>query len=117
MGGIFTGGQSQITAILLGWVMDDDEMANEVAAGGGPRRREGLILSANAMIQHMSFADCLADHFNLGCHRIGHKSVPKRTASRGNRCYLYFVHGVERVVAAELRGSADVLPDSRGQAG
>ena len=55
MGGIFTGGQSQITAILLGWVMDDDEMANEVAAGGGPRRREGLILSANAMIQHMSF--------------------------------------------------------------
>ena len=49
MGGIFTGGQSQITAILLGWVMDDDEMANEVAAGGGPRR-QGLDSPANAMI-------------------------------------------------------------------
>lgn len=53
MGGVFTGGQSQVTAILLGWVMDDDEASN--GGGGGGMRREGLILSANAMVQHMSF--------------------------------------------------------------
>lgn len=55
MGGIFTGGQSQVTAILLGWVMDDDEMTNAMAVVGGPERREGLILSTNGMVQHMSF--------------------------------------------------------------
>jgi Na+/melibiose symporter-like transporter len=48
-GGTSTGGQTQVTQVLLGWVMDDDEMRNSGI------RREGTIMASNAAIQHCSF--------------------------------------------------------------
>ena len=48
-GGTSTGGQPQVTQVLMGWVMDDDEMRHDGV------RREGMILSSNALVQHCSF--------------------------------------------------------------
>ena len=48
-GGTSTGGQPQVTFVLLGWVMDDDSVQNNGV------RREGIILSSNAAVQHCSF--------------------------------------------------------------
>ena len=47
-GGSSTGGQPQVTQVLLGWVMDDDEMRHDL-------RREGTIMASNGAIQHCSF--------------------------------------------------------------
>jgi len=43
-GGTSTGGQPQVTQVLLGWVMDDDEMRNDGI------RREGTIMVRQTMV-------------------------------------------------------------------